>query len=112
MRQRHLFLPLVYAVVLGMAAVTAYADSIPGRSSYVEEAPAIRSLLVRAAKYEAGCDNAENAWEAAVSYCEASRLGSTQAQYRLGMLYAFGKGVPANRALAAALFSLASHQGY
>lgn len=112
MRQRHLFMPLVYAAVLGMAAVTACADSISGRTSYVEEAPGIRSLLARAAKYEAGGDNAENAWEAAVSYCEASRLGSTQAQYRLGMLYAFGKGVPANRALAAALFSLASHQGY
>ena len=111
MRLRHLYLPLAYAAVFGMAAITACAASIPGQSSYVDEAPGIRSLLVRAAKYETEADNAESAWAAAASYCEASRLGSTEAQYRLGMLYAFGKGVPANRALAAALFSIASYQG-
>jgi hypothetical protein len=39
-------------------------------------------------------------------------LGSTEAQYRLGMLYAFGKGVKENKAFAASLFSMASHQGH
>ena len=107
-----MFSSLVYAVVLGMATITAGADTIPGRAIYVDEAPDIRSLLVRAAEYEADGENAESAWRAAASYCAASRLGSTVAQYRLGMLYAFGKGVPAHRAMAAALFSLASHQGY
>ena len=112
MRQRHVFLRLGYGVALAMAAVMACADSIPGKSSYVDDAPGIRSLLLRAAKYEADGGNTDSTWEAAARYCEASRLGSTEAQYRLGMLYAFGKGVPANRAMAAALFSLASHQGH
>lgn len=78
----------------------------------VDEPPKVQSLLTLAARYEAGVDDPENAWQAAVNYCEASRLGSIEAQYRLGMLYAFGKGVPANKALAAALFSLAGKQGH
>ena len=40
------------------------------------------------------------------------RLGSIEGQYQLGMLYAFGKGVPESRALAAALFSQAASQGH
>lgn len=39
-------------------------------------------------------------------------MGSTEAQYRLGMLYAFGKGVPESRPLAASLFSVAASQGH
>ncbi|WP_051305026.1 lytic transglycosylase domain-containing protein [Chitinilyticum litopenaei] len=51
-------------------------------------------------------------WEAARAYCEAARHGIVEAQYRLGMQYAFGMGVPENRAQAASLFSLASEQGH
>lgn len=51
-------------------------------------------------------------WQAAKLYCEASRLGAIEAQYRLGVLYAFGKGVPKNRDFAATLFSIASKQGH
>jgi soluble lytic murein transglycosylase-like protein len=39
-------------------------------------------------------------------------MGSTEAQYRLGMFYAFGRGVPASRPWAAALFSQAATQGH
>jgi hypothetical protein len=66
----------------------------------------------KAANLEASANGNEEFWQAAVIYCEACRLGSTEAQYRLGMLYAFGKGVPENRAYAASLFSLASQQGH
>jgi soluble lytic murein transglycosylase-like protein len=109
--RRRRFFRLGYAVVLTFAAGMARADTLPGKANYADEAPSIRALLQRAAKYEAEGGNSDRAWDAAVRYCEASRLGSTEAQYRLGMLYAFGKGVPENRALAAALFSVASHQG-
>lgn len=51
-------------------------------------------------------------WDAAVLYCKASRQGSIEAQYRLAVLYAFGKGVPKNRAYAATLLSIASRQGH
>ncbi|WP_157313985.1 lytic transglycosylase domain-containing protein [Chitinibacter sp. GC72] len=51
-------------------------------------------------------------WQAAVHYCVAARHGNTEAQYRLGVLYAFGLGVPENRQAAASLFSIAAEQGH
>jgi soluble lytic murein transglycosylase-like protein len=53
-----------------------------------------------------------NPWLAAIDYCEQARHGNTEAQYRLGVLYAFGLGVPENRQMAASLFSLAAQQGH
>ncbi len=76
------------------------------------EPAAVRHLMQQASAFEAAPDTTDNEWQAAVRYCEASRLGSLEAQYRLAMLYAFGKGVPASRPLAAALFSQASSQGH
>jgi soluble lytic murein transglycosylase-like protein len=52
------------------------------------------------------------AWKAASLYCEASRYGSAEGAYRLGMLYALGRGVPANRDYAANLFGIASAHGH
>ncbi|MGL6039871.1 MAG: transglycosylase SLT domain-containing protein, partial [Deefgea sp.] len=63
--------------------------------------------LANAAKHEA-----RNPWTAAVLYCQAARHGVTEAQYRLAMLYAFGLGVPEDRAAAATLFSVAAEQGH
>jgi soluble lytic murein transglycosylase-like protein len=63
--------------------------------------------LASAAKQEA-----RNPWTAAVLYCQAARHGVTEAQYRLAMLYAFGLGVPEDRAAAATLFSVAAEQGH
>ena len=111
MKNNSLFTSACCAVVLSLAASVAVADTSPAALDS-DEAPKIHALLTLAAGYEAEVDNPEKAWQAAVNYCEASRLGSIEAQYRLGMLYAFGKGVSANKALAAALFSLAGHQGH
>ena len=72
----------------------------------------IRALLIRAAEAELDVKNVDSDWQAARLYCQASRLGSAEAQYRLGMLYASGKGVPANRHLAASMFATASLQGH
>lgn len=76
-----------------------------------DEGRKFSALLARAESHESD-DNPDDQWQAAALYCEASRLGSIEAQYRLGMLYAFGKGVPENKAYAASLFSGASHQGH
>jgi hypothetical protein len=54
----------------------------------------------------------ENSWQTAVTYCNAARSGDVEAQYQLGMLYAFGEGVQKHRAYAAALFSMAGQQGH
>jgi len=61
---------------------------------------------------EAAWRNANDIWHAAVLYCEASRLGSIEALYRLGMLYAFGRGVPQRPDIASSLFSLAAYEGH
>jgi len=100
------------AVIFSLATTISRADVGSAQPVASDELPKTQSLLALAAGYEASTDNPENAWQAAVNYCEASRLGSIEAQYRLGMLYAFGKGVPASNALAAALFSLAGSQGH
>ena len=82
------------------------------RAVLEEEPPTVRRLLQQANERESAADAEDGAWQAAVLYCEAARLGSLEGQYRLGMLYAFGQGVPESRSLAAALFSLAASQGH
>lgn len=81
-------------------------------SEMIEGSSRLSALMHKAATYEASAESDEEFWQAAAIYCEASKLGSTEAQYRLGMLYAFGKGVPENRTFAASLFSIASQQGH
>lgn len=77
-----------------------------------DEPLALRRLMQQASEWESAAGMEDNAWHAAVLYCEAARWGSTEGQYRLGILYAFGQGVPENRSFAAALFSLAASQGH
>lgn len=77
-----------------------------------DEPPALRRLMQQASERESAAEVDDNAWQAAVLYCQAARWGSTEGQFRLGMLYAFGHGVPESRSLAAALFSLAASQGH
>jgi len=81
-------------------------------SDLAADPPQVRALLTKAMTLELAVRSSHEMWNAAVLYCEASRHGSIEAQYRLGMLYAFGRGVPENRAFAAALFSQAAHQGH
>ena len=80
--------------------------------TFDNEPPIIKDMLERASLLLANADNADAAWKAANLYCEAARYGSTEGVYRLGMLYAFGRGVPANRDYAANLFGIASMQGH
>ena len=74
--------------------------------------PAVALLLQQAQADEQSADASEGLWQAAQRYCTASRLGSTEAQYRLGMLFAFGRGVPESQEMAASLFSVAALQGH
>lgn len=102
------FLTVTLSILL-----TFYGQAHAGAEPETEDTPPrIAALLAEAERTESNPSEPDAAWPAAVAYCEASRLGSLEAQYRLGMLYAFGNGVPMNRALAAAMFSLAAHQGH
>lgn len=80
--------------------------------AFDNEPPFIRNLLERAVLAERDEQNVEGDWQAAKLYCEASRNGSAEGQFRLGMLYATGQGVPKNQNLAAALFTTAATQGH
>ena len=77
-----------------------------------DEPPALRRLIQKANDLELATNTDDSPWQAAVLYCEASRLGSIEGQYRLGVMYAFGVGVPRSRPMAAALFSQAAWQGH
>ncbi len=93
-------------------AVTTAALLGTGTLSAAQEAPLLAQLLARGAELEASNHLQDSIWQAATQYCQGARYGSTEAQYRLAMLYAFGQGVPENRAWAAALFSVAGMQGH
>lgn len=98
------------SMLLALAAHAELSES--EQDTFSNESPVVRPLLARALALEKNMFTLDSEWQAAVAYCEASRLGSAEGQYRLGMLYAFGRGVPEDRALAASLFSLASSQGH
>jgi TPR repeat protein len=88
------------------------AASRPELPAGAENGQKLDALMRKAAGYEASAESPRDYWQAAALYCKASRLGNTEAQYRLGMLYAFGEGLPENKAYAASLFSMASNQGH
>lgn len=81
-------------------------------TTLANEPPALRRLLQQASALESAKGIADSAWQTAVLYCQTSRWGSSEGQYRLGMLYAFGQGVPESRPFAAALFALAASLGH
>lgn len=106
------FLSALLAVLL-MTAGYAHAKFSPQELTALDtEPPVIKDLLMRADTLEDDEDDAESEWKAANLYCEASRYGSAEGIYRLGMLYAFGRGVPENRDYAANLFGIASTHGH
>ncbi len=80
--------------------------------TFDNEPPIVKDLLERASVLVVDENNPDSAWKAANLYCEAARYGSAEGVYRLGMLYAFGRGVPQNRNYAANLFGIASVHGH
>ena len=99
----------VWLLVLGWGS-TVFAA--PPDTDATQLPPAVAQLLQKAQEDEQNPDTYEGMWQAANRYCTASRMGSTEAQFRLGMLFAFGRGVPESQELAASLFSLAANQGH
>jgi hypothetical protein len=96
-------------LILNSSAALAYTQT--ELETFDNEPPLIKDLLERASVKVAD-DDPNTVWEAANLYCEAARYGSAEGVYRLGMLYAFGRGVPANRDYAANLFGIAAMHGH
>jgi hypothetical protein len=95
-----------------MFCASAQAFTSSEMETFDNEPPIVKDLLERASLLVGEENNTEGAWQAANLYCEAARYGSAEGIYRLGMLYAFGRGVPANRDYAANLFGIAAMHGH
>lgn len=108
----YLLLALVVSGLAPAFAATSIILTEDETAAFANEPPQIRELLEKAVASERSQQDWQGEWKAAGLYCEASRLGSAEAQYRLGMLYAFGRGVPKDRGLGASLFSVAASQGH
>lgn len=77
------------------------------------ESPAVQSLLIEANKLLADDKTPEESqWKAANQFCQASRYGSAEGMYRLGLLYMLGMGVPENIEFAASLYGAAAMHGH
>ncbi len=99
-------------ISLLLASTSAFAYTQTELETFDNEPPIVKDLLERASVLDNNASDVEASWKAANLYCEASRYGSAEAVYRLGMLYAFGRGVPQNRDYAANLFGIASVNGH
>jgi TPR repeat protein len=73
---------------------------------------ASRELVAAALAHEHGEGVPKNLTQAAFLYCEAARRGEAEGQYGLGWMYANGRGLPHDDAIAATLFALAAAQGH
>ena len=100
------------AIGILLANTSAFTYTQTELETFDNEPPIIKDLLECANSLDNNASESEASWRAANLYCEASRYGSAEAVYRLGMLYAFGRGVPQNRDYAANLFAIASVHGH
>jgi len=102
----------VICIIFAVLSQSSHALSETQVQSFDNEPVVIRNLLVKASTLAENQYNIDSTWQAANLYCEASRYGSPEAMYRLGMLYAFGNGVEKSRNYAANLFGLAAMHGH
>jgi hypothetical protein len=106
------------AGALGVAAVLATAVLFLGGNAAAEQpaaAPAADTtggLVAQALAYEHGEGTAKDQRKAALLYCEGARAGDAEATFRLGWMYANGRGVVHSDAMAAFLFARAAAAGH
>ncbi len=74
--------------------------------------PSLADKLARAQSYEYGEGLPRDQRLAATMYCEAAVAGSPEAAFRLGWMYANGRGVEHDDGTAVALFELAASEGH
>ena len=108
----YFFCSVLLTVLLMMANYARAEFTHQEIETFANEPLLVKGLLERADILESEESNLDARWKAASLYCEAARYGSAEGLYRLGMLYAFGRGVPANREYAANLFAIASTHGH
>ena len=114
---RSRFLRFVGAAMLGIAAAAPVGanaqDDRSGPALTATAAPqALADKLARAQSYEYGEGLPKDQRLAAAIYCEAAVAGSPEAAFRLGWMFANGRGVEHDDGTAVALFDLAASEGH
>lgn len=102
-------LALAAALPVGAHAQDAALGPAPTAAS---RPPSLADELARAQSYEFGEGLPRDPRLAATMYCEAAVAGSPEAAYRLGWMYANGRGVAHDDGTAVALFELAASEGH
>jgi soluble lytic murein transglycosylase-like protein len=100
-------------LVLGVALMPApaAAQPAPAATESLDDSARIAAWREQAVAYEHGNGVAQDGARAVALYCQAARLGDAASQYDLGWMYAYGRGVSRDDALAAFFFQLAAAQG-
>lgn len=109
---RHYWKALLITICLLLHGKNTLAFSQNELETFDNEPPIVKDLLEKASLLVGDDKNGDGSWKAANLYCQAARYGSAEGVYRLGMLYAFGQGVPENRDYAANLFGIAATHGH
>jgi soluble lytic murein transglycosylase-like protein len=86
-------------------------QGMAGAQTAVGDGARIAGLHQEALAYEHGNGETKDGARAAALYCQAARLGDAAAQFDLGWMYAYGRGVKRDDALAAYFFEAAAGQG-
>jgi len=76
------------------------------------ESPVVQKILRRGYFLEHSNTNDSDMENAARLYCLAARLGSLEAQYRLGLMIHDGRGISNSSESATTLFSIAAENGH
>src|SRR6476619_3696761 len=106
------------ALMIPHALMAATGSSFVPDTTTVQSQPAAESVdvitqrLARALAYEHGEGLPKDQHTAAAIYCETAAAGNAEAAFRLGWMYANGRGVAHDDGIAAALFDLAAEQGH
>jgi len=111
--------PSISALVFLGAILSAFAPvaEASGTRALASRRPAsgddAAALIGLAQKYDHVAQGVEQDFAKANQlYCRAAKAGHPEAQYRLGWIYASGRGVPRDDGVAAALFAMAAAQGH
>ncbi len=86
----------------------------PGARAEIDPSQLVQFAALRseARAYEHGEGVRRDPIRAFELYCEAARLGDADSQFSLGWMYAHGRGLPRDDALAALFFGMAAGQGH
>ena len=106
---------LVAVTVLWIGAPGSHAADLDAQFAALEAAAGQgdpQALTQLAQKYEHAEGVTKDFEKANQLYCKAAKAGYAEAQFKLGWIYANGRGVPHDDGVAAALFAMAANQGH